>query len=182
MKTNLQDLMNRVSNLQNEQMSLEIELKTNCKNEEIIELNGDSQFIKDNTDFKEKFHKYILVSSLVALFKGIIAEKNCTLKIKDLSGNEISLQQAIINNKFCIQHQIFVLNTFIEQNESKERISKQNDAYFISYTLPYDKEEMEILKMTLQKELQHNELEISKVNAQEFEIDDEILKAYKDLI
>lgn len=165
MKTNLVDLMSKVSQLESEFAELSYELQTQSMNVTVIELDGQSQDLEFYPYFNDDFDRYIELGNEITKLKGIIFEKNNSLKLKN--GNTIQKTIAEIQNKRKILN---LVKKLAKQNPSKKRTSETNNSYFTSRELAYDKDMMVDLQNKLTTEIQDLELEISQLNAETFEI------------
>ena len=165
MKTNLVDLMSKVSQLENEFAELSYELQSQSMNVTIIELDGHSQDLEFYPYFKDDFDRYIELGNEITRLKGIIFERNNSLKLKN--GNTIQKTIAEIQNKRKVLN---LVKRLAKQNPSKKRTSETNNSYFTSRELAYDKNMMVDLQNKLTTEIQDLELEISQLNAETFEI------------
>lgn len=165
MKTNLVDLMSKVSQLESEFTELSYELQTQSMNVTVIELDGQSQDLEFYPYFKDDFDRYIELGNEITKLKGIIFERNNSLKLKN--GNTIQKTIAEIQNKRKILN---LVKRLAKQNPSKKRTSETNNSYFTSRELAYDKDMMVDLQNKLTTEIQDLELEISQLNAETFEI------------
>lgn len=165
MKTNLVDLMSKVSQLESEFAELSYELQTQSMNVTVIELDGQSQDLEFYPYFKDDFDRYIELGNEITQLKGIIFERNNSLKLKN--GNTIQKTIAEIQNKRKILN---LVKRLAKQNPSKKRTSETNNSYFTSRELAYDKNMMVDLQNKLTTEIQDLELEISQLNAETFEI------------
>ena len=165
MKTNLVDLMSKVSQLESEFTELSYELQTQSMNVTVIELDGQSQDLEFYPYFKDDFNRYIELGNEITKLKGIIFERNNSLKLKN--GNTIQKTIAEIQNKRKILN---LVKRLAKQNPSKKRTSETNNSYFTSRELAYDKDMMVDLQNKLTTEIQDLELEISQLNAETFEI------------
>lgn len=165
MKTNLVDLMSKVSQLESEFAELSYELQTQSMNVTVIELDGQSQDLEFYPYFKDDFNRYIELGNEITKLKGIIFERNNSLKLKN--GNTIQKTIAEIQNKRKILN---LVKKLAKQNPSKKRTSETNNSYFTSRELAYDKDMMVDLQNKLTTEIQDLELEISQLNAETFEI------------
>lgn len=165
MKTNLVDLMSKVSQLESEFTELSYELQTQSMNVTVIELDGQSQDLEFYPYFKDDFDRYIELGNEITQLKGIIFERNNSLKLKN--GNTIQKTIAEIQNKRKILN---LVKRLAKQNPSKKRTSETNNSYFTSRELAYDKDMMVDLQNKLTTEIQDLELEISQLNAETFEI------------
>lgn len=165
MKTNLVDLMSKVSQLENEFTELSYELQNQSMNVTIIELDGHSQDLELYPYFGDDFDRYIELGNEITRLKGIIFERNNSLKLKN--GNTIQKTIAEIQNKRKILN---LVKRLAKQNPSKKRTSETNNSYFTSRELAYDKNMMVDLQNKLTTEIQDLELEISQLNAETFEI------------
>jgi hypothetical protein len=165
MKTNLVDLMSKVSQLESEFTELSYELQNQSMNVTIIELDGQSQDLEFYPYFKDDFDRYIELGNEITRLKGIIFERNNSLKLKN--GNTIQKTIAEIQNKRKVLN---LVKRLAKQNPSKKRTSETNNSYFTSRELAYDKDMMVDLQNKLTTEIQDLELEISQLNAETFEI------------
>lgn len=165
MKTNLVDLMSKVSQLESEFTELSYELQNQSMNVTVIELDGQSQDLEFYPYFKDDFDRYIELGNEITQLKGIIFERNNSLKLKN--GNTIQKTIAEIQNKRKILN---LVKRLAKQNPSKKRTSETNNSYFTSRELAYDKNMMVDLQNKLTTEIQDLELEISQLNAETFEI------------
>lgn len=165
MKTNLVDLMSKVSQLESEFTELSYELQTQSMNVTVIELDGQSQDLEFYPYFKDDFNRYIELGNEITKLKGIIFERNNSLKLKN--GNTIQKTIAEIQNKRKVLN---LVKRLAKQNPSKKRTSETNNSYFTSRELAYDKDMMVDLQNKLTTEIQDLELEISQLNAETFEI------------
>jgi hypothetical protein len=165
MKTNLVDLMSKVSQLESEFAELSYELQTQSMNVTVIELDGQSQDLEFYPYFKDDFDRYIELGNEITQLKGIIFERNNSLKLKN--GNTIQKTIAEIQNKRKVLN---LVKRLAKQNPSKKRTSETNNSYFTSRELAYDKNMMVDLQNKLTTEIQDLELEISQLNAETFEI------------
>lgn len=165
MKTNLVDLMSKVSQLESEFTELSYELQNQSMNVTVIELDGQSQDLEFYPYFKDDFDRYIELGNEITQLKGIIFERNNSLKLKN--GNTIQKTIAEIQNKRKILN---LVKKLAKQNPSKKRTSETNNSYFTSRELAYDKDTMVDLQNKLTTEIQDLELEISQLNAETFEI------------
>ena len=165
MKTNLVDLMSKVSQLESEFTELSYELQNQSMNVTVIELDGQSQDLEFYPYFKDDFDRYIELGNEITKLKGIIFERNNSLKLKN--GNTIQKTIAEIQNKRKILN---LVKKLAKQNPSKKRTSETNNSYFTSRELAYDKDMMVDLQNKLTTEIQDLELEISQLNAETFEI------------
>ena len=131
----------------------------------VIELDGQSQDLEFYPYFKDDFDRYIELGNEITQLKGIIFERNNSLKLKN--GNTIQKTIAEIQNKRKILN---LVKRLAKQNPSKKRTSETNNSYFTSRELAYDKDMMVDLQNKLTTEIQDLELEISQLNAETFEI------------
>ena len=152
MKTNLVDLMSKVSQLESEFTELSYELQNQSMNVTVIELDGQSQDLEFYPYFKDDFDRYIELGNEIT-------------KLKD--GNTIQKTIAEIQNKRKVLN---LVKRLAKQNPSKKRTSETNNSYFTSRELAYDKNMMVDLQNKLTTEIQDLELEISQLNAETFEI------------
>ena len=165
MKTNLLDLMSKVSELNKEFQALYYDLRSNNKNIKIIELDKTEQILEDHSDFNEKLKDFFYLGEEIARLQGIIYEKNNEFKTQN--NQTINMILMSLRSK---RQELNLLDTLVRQNNLKERTSETNNSYFTSYELVYDKEQMQQKKLALQQEIQDLELELSQLNSKLFEI------------
>lgn len=166
MKTNLVDLMSRISQLEREYSELGLELRNHCMNIKVIELNGSEQTLEEYPDFMKKFNEYMGLSSTISRLKGILYEKNNSLTLS----TGMTIQQALVfvqNNRNNLE----LVKNLARKNPVKYRTTETNNSYFTSKDLAYDKSYMENTENELKDIIQQTELEISQLNSQMFDID-----------
>ncbi len=166
MKTNLTDLMSRVSKLEKESSDLQYDLQFNCMNTSIIELNGHTEIIEENSDFDEKFNKLLTTQKEIIKLKTIISKKNNELKLSN--GNTIAETIIELQNKRQTLH---LMKELSSKKPYKKRTTETNNSYFTNKELAYDKRDMERSYELLNEDIQHLELELSQLNAEMFETD-----------
>ena len=166
MKTNLVDLMSRVSQLESEYSDMAYTLMCHSMNIRIIELDGNSQILEEYPNFKDDFEEFCELGDEITRLKGIIFEKNNSLTLRN--GDTIQKTLIDIKNK---RKQLELVKKLAKQTPSKRRTSETNNSYFTSKELAYDKDKMEGLQENLTTEILNHELEISQLNSIMFEID-----------
>lgn len=166
MKTNLVDLMSRVSQLESEYSDMAYTLMCHSMNIRIIELDGNSQILEEYPNFKDDFEEFCELGDEITRLKGIIFEKNNSLTLRN--GDTIQKTLIDIKNK---RKQLELVKKLAKQTPSKRRTSETNNSYFTSKELAYDKDKMEGLQEKLTTEILNLELEISQLNSIIFEID-----------
>lgn len=166
MKTNLVDLMSRVSQLESEYSDMAYTLRSQSMNIRIIELDGKSQMLEEYPDFEDDFEEFCELGDEITRLKGIIFEKNNSLMLKN--GDTIQKTLVDIKNK---RKQLELVKQLAKQTPSKRRTSETNNSYFTSKELAYDKDKMDNLQEKLTKEILNLEFEISQLNSIMFEID-----------
>ena len=72
MKTNMTDLISRISQMQSDFDDLELKIRTNSTNTKIIELNGNEQTIEKSEDFEKNYNEYLRLSKIIPKLKGIV--------------------------------------------------------------------------------------------------------------
>lgn len=169
MKTNLIDLMSENSKLEKEVQDLYFELRKNNMNEDAIELDGKTQSLKDNSDFMEKYEDFNEKLKRINDIKAILFAKNNSLTLPN--GNTIQASLVEISNK---KKMVDLINSLLKLRPSKERVTEVNNSYFISSTPAFDMDYMRIRKEKLEEEIKELEFEISQLNSQTFEIDDNL--------
>jgi hypothetical protein len=167
MKTNLVDLMSENSKLEKEVQELYLDLRRNNMNEDAIELDGNKQNLKDNSDFMEKYKEFNEKLRKINAIKAILFTKNNSLLLSN--GSTIQAALVEISNKKKV---IDLINILLRLKPSKERITEVNNSYFLSSTLAFNSDHMKKEKERLEEEIKELEFEISQLNSQTFEIDD----------
>ena len=167
MKTNLVDLMSENSKLEKEVQELYLDLRRNNMNEDAIELDGNKQNLKDNSDFMEKYKEFNEKLRKINAIKAILFTKNNSLLLSN--GSSIQATLVEISNKKKV---IDLINILLRLKPSKERITEVNNSYFLSSTLAFNSDYMKKEKERLEEEIKKLEFEISQLNSQTFEIDD----------
>ena len=166
MKTNIQALMNLISEEERYLNNRTYTIKTYALNTTIEELDGRVNIIEDNKEaFDLDFEALETSVKKLSKLKSVLYQKNNEFKLSD----NRTIQEAIVDNT-----NLRKLKQTYEQlllfKSSKKRITEVNNSYFECKTINYDsKKLMEKLK-EIDKEIQRTDFEISKLNSIEFEI------------
>lgn len=169
MKTNMTDLMSRISQMQHDFTDLSYKLRTNSTKTSIIELNGNTQVTDEAEDFDENYKRLIKLSDIIPELKGILYARNNTLILK--SGRTIQEALAKISS---LRTLLDTIETLTSKKPYKKRTTENTNSYFTSVELVYDKEKMKKVKEEIIAEIQALEFEINQLNAIEFELDIDI--------
>lgn len=167
MKTNMTDLMSRISQMQSDFDDLELKIRTNSTNTKIIELNGNEQVIEKSEDFEKNYNEYLRLSKIIPKLKGILYKRNNTLM---LSAPEITIQEALAEIQ-TLRTLLATVKALASKKPYKRRTTENTNSYFTSIELAYDKEAMQELEKDLIEQIQSLEFGINKLNSEEFEID-----------
>ena len=167
MKTNMIDLMSRISQMQRDFDDLELKIRTNSTNTKIIELNGNEQTIEKSEDFEKNYNEYLRLSKIIPKLKGILYKRNNTLM---LSAPEITIQEALAEIQ-TLRTLLATVKALASKKPYKRRTTENTNSYFTSVELAYDKEAMQELEKDLIEQIQSLEFGINKLNSEEFEID-----------
>ena len=166
MKTNIADLMNKISELEMECFELTNSVKGNALSTTTEELDGRVNVIKDNKKtFDNDIKEFDRVIAEISRLKSILYEKNNTFKLAD--GRTI--QAAIVENKY-LRKQKEVYNSLLNYSNSKKRITEVNNSYFEVSKTNFDTDDIKRKISMLTDSIQKTDFEISKLNSQEFEI------------
>lgn len=166
MKINLSALMNLISEEEKQYSTLSYSIKNHVYNTTIQELDGRTNIIEDNAcDFDEELTEIKRISKEISLLKGVLYEKNNSLKLSD--GR--SIQTAIVDNANARKLKS-TLESFLSYRNSKRRVTEVNNSYFEVREINFKIEEIKNEIKTLDKTIQNTDFEISKLNSQEFEI------------
>lgn len=167
MKTNMTDLMSRISQMQSDFDDLELKIRTNSTNTKIIELNGNEQIIEKSEDFEKNYNEYLRLSKIIPKLKGILYKRNNTLM---LPAPEITIQEALAEIQ-TLRILLATIKALASKKPYKRRTTENTNSYFTSIELAYDKEAMQELEKELIEQIQTLEFGINKLNSEEFEID-----------
>ena len=167
MKTNMTDLMSRISQMQRDFDDLELKIRTNSTNTKIIELNGNEQTIEKSEDFEKNYNEYLRLSEIIPKLKGILYKRNNTLM---LPVPEITIQEALAKIQ-TLRTLLATVKALASKKPYKRRTTENTNSYFTSIELAYDKEAMQELEKELIEQIQSLEFGINKLNSEEFEID-----------
>ena len=166
MKINISGLMTIIADEERKFNNLANSLRTNIYNTSIQELNGTINVIEDyKEEFTNNMISYKESLTKITRLKSILYEKNNSFKLSD--GRTI--QEAIIENA-NLRKMKGTYDYILSFKNTKRRVTEVNNSYFENKTVNYDieslKKEMEILENKIQK----TDIEISKLNSIEFEI------------
>lgn len=167
MKTNMIDLMSRISQMQRDFDDLELKIRTNSTNTKIIELNGNEQTIEKSEDFEKNYNEYLRLSKIIPKLKGILYKRNNTLILPVF---EITIQEALAKIQ-TLRTLLATVKALASKKPYKRRTTENTNSYFTSVELAYDKEAMQELEKDLIEQIQLLEFGINKLNSEEFEID-----------
>lgn len=167
MKTNMTDLMSRISQMQSDFDDLELKIRTNSTNTKIIELNGNEQIIEKSEDFEKNYNEYLRLSKIIPKLKGILYKRNNTLMLPE---PEITIQEALAEIQ-TLRTLLATVKALASKKPYKRRTTENTNSYFTSIELAYDKEAMQELEKDLIEQIQSLEFGINKLNSEEFEID-----------
>ena len=168
MKTNLIDLMSENSKLEKEISELYFDLRKNNRNIDAIELDGRISNLEYNGDFMDKYTDYNKKLEEINKIKALLFKKNNSLVLSN--GKTIQAALVEISNKKKV---IELINSLLTIRPSKERITEVNNSYFRSVSLAFDLEQMKDEKERSEAEIKTYEFEISQLNSNIFEIDDD---------
>lgn len=167
MKTNLTNIMSEVKKYQDELSEIEYYLKGNNVIKSTIELNGNEMTLEKVEDFDEKMERADYLVNRIAYLKSVIAEKNS----KEILSNDLSVAGNLdLLAKLRIRVETY--QRLLSIKETKKRITEVNNSYYLHSLPVFDKKKIEEKKKETEDIIQSIELEISKVNSIEFEIED----------
>ena len=166
MKTNLSNLMNLVSEYERNLSIIDANLRSHVYTTTIEELDGKKNITEDfREDFKNEFIEYNNLFEKIQIAKQTIASKNNEYKLSDGS----TIADALITISL-LRKKLRLVESFLNEKNSKHRITEVNNSYFESREINFDSSAMKELYNKLQGEIQHLEFEISKLNSKEFEV------------
>lgn len=166
MRTNLSALMNLIAEEEKQYGSLTYSIRNHVYNTTVQELDGRINIIEDNaSDFNEELTEIERLSKEISLLKGVLYEKNNSLKLSD--GR--SIQTAIVDNTNARKLKN-TLETFLSYRNSKKRVTEVNNSYFEVREINFKVEDIKNKIKVLDQTIQNTDFEISKLNSQEFEI------------
>ena len=167
MKTNLTNIMSEVKKYQDELSEIEYYLKGNNVIKSTIELNGNEMTLEKVEDFDEKMKRADYLVNRIAYLKSVLAEKNSN----EILSNDLSVAGNLdLLAKLRIRVETY--QRLLSIKETKKRITEVNNSYYLHSLPVFDKKEIEEKKKETEDIIQSIELEISKVNSIEFEIED----------
>lgn len=167
MKTNMIDLMSRISQMQRDFDDLGLKIRTNSTNTKIIELNGNEQTIEKSEDLEKNYNEYLRLSEIIPKLKSVLYKRNNTLILPVF---KITIQEALSEIQ-TLRALLVTIKALASKRPYKRRTTENTNSYFTSIELAYDKEAMQKLEKELIKQIQALEFEINKLNSEEFEID-----------
>lgn len=166
MKTNIQSLMNLISEEDKYLTNRTYTIRAYAFNTTVEELDGRINVIEDNKEsFDLDFQEIEASIKKLSKLKAVLYEKNNEFKLSD--GR--SIQQAIVDNT-----NLRKLKSTLEQllllKSSKRRVTEVNNSYFECKTVNFDSKELMKRLEEIDQEIQKTDFEISKLNSIEFEI------------
>lgn len=166
MKTNIQSLMNLISEEEKYLNKKTYTIISYALNTTVEELDGRINVIEDNKEtFDLDFQEIERSIKNLSKLKAVLYEKNNEFKLSD--GRTI--QQAIVDNT-----NLRKLKSTFEQllllKSSKRRVTEVNNSYFECKTINFNSKELMKKLEEIDQEIQSTDFEISKLNSIEFEI------------
>lgn len=166
MKTNIQSLMNLISEEEKYLNKKTYTIISYALNTTVEELDGRINVIEDNKEtFDLDFQEIERSIKNLSKLKAVLYEKNNEFKLSD--GRTI--QQAIVDNT-----NLRKLKSTFEQllllKSSKRRVTEVNNSYFECKTINFNSKELMKKLEEINQEIQSTDFEISKLNSIEFEI------------
>ena len=166
MKTNIQSLMNLISEEEKYLNKKTYTIISYALNTTVEELDGRINVIEDNKEtFDLDFQEIERSIKNISKLKAVLYEKNNEFKLSD--GRTI--QQAIVDNT-----NLRKLKSTFEQllllKSSKRRVTEVNNSYFECKTINFNSKELMKKLEEIDQEIQSTDFEISKLNSIEFEI------------
>jgi len=166
MKTNLANLMNMVSEYERNLNTINSQLRSHVYTTTIEELDGKKNIVEDYREaFKDEFIEYNELFEKIQIAKQVIAQKNSELKLSN--GDTIADTLITIN---LLRKKMLLLESFLNEKNSKRRITEVNNSYFESKEVNFDTKAMKEVYNKIQQEIQSLEFEISKLNSKEFDV------------
>ena len=166
MKTNIQSLMNLISEEEKYLNKKTYTIISYALNTTVEELDGRTNVIEDNKEiFDLDFQEIERSIKNLSKLKAVLYEKNNEFKLSD--GRTI--QQAIVDNT-----NLRKLKSTFEQllllKSSKRRVTEVNNSYYECKTINFNSKELMKKLEEIDQEIQSTDFEISKLNSIEFEI------------
>lgn len=166
MKTNIQSLMNLISEEEKYLNKKTYTIISYALNTTVEELDGRINVIEDNKEtFDLDFQEIERSIKNLSKLKAVLYEKNNEFKLSD--GRTI--QQAIVDNT-----NLRKLKSTFEQllllKSSKRRVTEVNNSYYECKTINFNSKELMKKLEEIDQEIQSTDFEISKLNSIEFEI------------
>ena len=166
MKTNIQALMNLISEMEKNLNNLTYVLDGYAINTSVQELDGKINIIEDNKEeFDLSLAKIEKDINKISRLKAILYQKNNEFKLSD--GRNI--QEAIVDNTNLRKLKTTYEKLLLLKN-SKRRVTEVNNSYFECKNINFDSKELRKKLEKLDQDIQKTDFEISKLNSIEFEI------------
>lgn len=167
MKINIAGLMTIIADEESKFSSLGNSLRNHVYNISIQELNGTTNIVEDyKKDFEKEMEAYKKSLKKINKLRAILFEKNNTFKLSD--GRTI--QEAIIENS-NLRKQTGTYEYILTFRDTKRRVTEVNNSYFENKTVNYNVEKIKNELETLKQKIQQTDIEISKLNSIEFDVE-----------
>ena len=166
MKTNIQALMNLISEMEKNLNNLTYVLDGYAINTSVQELDGKINIIEDNKEeFDLSLAKIEKDINEISRLKAILYQKNNEFKLSD----ERNIQEAIVDNTNLRKLKTTYERLLLLKN-SKRRVTEVNNSYFECKNINFDSKELREKLEKIDQDIQKTDFEISKLNSIEFEI------------
>ena len=165
MITNLSNLMADVSRLERQFSRLVKRLDYYNMNEKAIDLNLKEMVLVEYPNFEKDLAQAADLQNEISRLRGIIYEKNNSYILS--TGKTIQASIADLTSKRTL---LSLYDDLLEKSPSKERVTEVNNSYYLSKELAFNKDNLQEKRELLENEISQMEFEISKFNAETFEV------------
>lgn len=167
-KTNLNNIINLISDLESERSRLDYKINRNAVITEHMEIETQTKTsIKNIEDIDELIAKYMEITTKIEKLKNVLSIKNTSIKID----NQRTIIEGI-NYIKSIRKIISIFDDLLSNSENKVRRSDGNgiSAYYEITRYNFNKDKIEDYRQDLIEDIQEIENNIAKANQIEFEL------------
>lgn len=167
MKTNVSNIMNEIKKDQEELSNIEYYVRRNNVMKVAIELTGNEMILEEVEDFNDKMERADYLVNRISYLKSVMSKRNNETILSNgmsAAGNLDLLSK--------LRARVETYQELLQVKETKRRVTEVNNSYYLHSVPVFDRNEIESKKIDTERQIQQIELEISKANSVEFDIDD----------
>lgn len=167
MKTNISNIMNEIKKDQEELSNIEYYVRRNNVQKSTIELTGNEVILEEVEDFNDKMERADYLVNRISYLKFVMSKRNNETILSN--GMSVAGNLDLLSK---LRTRIETYQELLQVKETKRRVTEVNNSYYLHSVPVFNRNEIESKKTDTEHQIQQIELEISKTNSIEFDIND----------